>query len=159
MAISRIKAFEPRSGEAGAGGEEGVEGDVVEEGEFEAEGYGLAEVGGEAAVIAAGAEFGEGFVAGAGEFDSGGEDGGVEVEDGEELDLDAELHIGGGEGFAVEDPAAAVGEGGGERGKQAVALLIGEGLDVEGFQFDLPPGLFIGRMRAGSEGVVGTGVM
>src|SRR5258705_7597965 len=74
---------------------------------------------------------GEAEVAGTGEFEAGGDDRGVEIHDGAELDLDAELHAGRGEGLAVEDPAAAVGEGGGERGKEAVALFVAEGLDVE----------------------------
>ena len=52
-------------------------------------------------MFAAGAEVGEGEVGWAGELDAGGEDGGVEVEDGAELDLDSELDGGGGEGFAV----------------------------------------------------------
>ena len=101
-----------RLGRWGQAGEEGVEGDVFEEADFDADGYDLAEVGGGGRLFAAGAEVGEGEVAGAGEFEAGGEDGGVEVEDGAELDLDAELHGGGGEGLAVEDPAAAIGEGG-----------------------------------------------
>ncbi len=69
---------------------------------------------------------------GAGEFDAGGEDGGVEVEDGAELDLDAELDGGGGEGLAVEDPASAVGEGVGEERQDGGALFVAEGLEVDG---------------------------
>src|SRR5437899_657253 len=74
---------------------------------------------------------GEAEVSGAGELEAGGDDGGVEVDDGAELDLDSELYGGGGECLAVEDPAAAVGERGGEGGKEAVALFITEALDVE----------------------------
>jgi hypothetical protein len=36
-----------------------------------------------------------------------------------------------GERLAVEDPAATIGEGGGEDGKEAVALFVPETLDVE----------------------------
>jgi len=127
------------SGERGAGGQQGVERDVVEEGDFKADGNDLAEVGGEGEVFAAGAESGENFVAGAGEFDAGGDDGGVEVEDGAELDFYAEFDVGGREVLAVEDPAAAVGDGGGKVAQQAVALFVGEGLDVEGFHGDAVP--------------------
>lgn len=111
-------------------GEDGLEGCVFEEADFDADGDDLAEVGGSGEVFAAGAEMGEAEVSGAGEFEAGGDDGGVEFDDGAELDLDAELHRGGGEGLAVEDPAAAVGEGGGEGGKEAVALFVAEALDV-----------------------------
>jgi hypothetical protein len=68
----------------------------------------------------------------AGEFDSGGEDGGVEIEDGEELDFDAELYGGGGEGAAFEDPAAAVGERGREQGEDGGAFAVAEALYVDG---------------------------
>ena len=70
-------------------------------------------------------------MAGAGEFDAGCDDGGVEVEDRAQLNLDAELHVGGREGFALENPSSAVAEGRSKDGEQAVALFIGEGLDVE----------------------------
>ena len=53
------------------------------------------------------------------------------VEDGAELDFEAKFGECGGEGFAVEDPAAAVGEGCGEGGEKAEAFFIGEALDVE----------------------------
>ena len=45
-------------------------------------------------MVAAGAEVGEGEMSGAGEFDSGGDDGGVEVEDGAELNLKTEVEGG-----------------------------------------------------------------
>jgi hypothetical protein len=98
-------------------GEDGLEGGVFEETDLDADGDDLAEVGGGGEVFAAGAEMGEAEVSGAGEFEAGGDDGGVEVDNGAELDLNAELHGGGGEGLAVEDPAAAVCEGGGKGGK------------------------------------------
>lgn len=123
------------SGVAGAGHEDGVEGDVGEEAEFEAEGDDLVGVGGEGEVLAAGAEVGEGGVGGAGEFEAEGDEGSVEVEDGTELDFEAEVHGGGGEGAAFEDPAAALGEGGGELGeeREAVGVAVAEELeDLEG---------------------------
>jgi hypothetical protein len=112
-------------------GEEGLEGCVFEEADFDADGDDLAEIGGGGEVFAAGAEMGEAEVSGAGEFEAGGDDGGVEFDDRAELDLDTELHGGGREGLAVEDPASAVGEGGGESGKEAVALFVAEALDVK----------------------------
>jgi len=112
-------------------GEDGLEGCVFEKADFDADGNDLAEVRGGGEVFAAGAEMGEAEVSGAGELEAGGDDGGVEVDDGAELDLDSELYGGGGECLAVEDPAAAVGERGGEGGKEAVALFITEALDVE----------------------------
>ena len=99
----------------GGFGEDGLEGCVFEEADFDADGDDLAEVGGGAEVFAAGTEMGETEVSGAGEFEAGGDDGRVEFDDRAELDLEAELHGGGGEGLAVEDPAAAFGEGGGGR--------------------------------------------
>ena len=108
-----------------------MEGGVFEEADLDTDGDDLAEVGGGGEVFAAGAEVGEAKMAGAGEFEAGGEDGGVEIDDRAELDLEAELHGGGGEGLAVEDPAATVGEGGGEGGEKAVALFVAEALDVE----------------------------
>ena len=108
-----------------------MDGNVVEEADLQADGDDLAEFGGEAEMFAAGAEFGEGFVAGAGQLDSGGDDGGVEVEDREQLDLNAELHVGWRKRLAFEDPSSAVAEGGREVGEQAVALFVGEALDVE----------------------------
>ena len=107
--------------------EERVEFDVFEEADLDAEGDDLAEFGG-AEVFAAGAEVGEGEMGSAGEFDSSGEDGGVEVEDGEELDFEAELDGGGGEGAAFKDPAAAVGERGREQGEDGGAFLVAEAL-------------------------------
>lgn len=119
-----------------------MDGDVVEEADLQADGDDLAEFGRQAQMLTAGAELGEGHVAGACEFDSGGDDGGVEVEDREQLDLDAELHVGGGEGLALEHPAAAIAEGRRQVGKQAVALFVGEALDVERMHgFDEPPRL------------------
>jgi len=70
-------------------------------------------------------------VGAAGEFNAGGEDGDVEVKDGAELDFEAELDGGGGEGFAVEDPASAVGEGVGEEREDGGALFVAEALDVD----------------------------
>jgi hypothetical protein len=74
---------------------------------------------------------GEAEVSGAGEFEAGGDDGGVKIDDRTELDFYAKLHGGGREGLAVEDPATTIGEGGGEGGKEAVALFVAEALDVE----------------------------
>ena len=108
-----------------------MQGDVVEEGEFEADGDDLAELSDVADALAAGAEAGEGLVAGAGELDAVGGECSVEIERGTELDLDAELELSRGEGAAVEDPAAAVVERGGEGGQKVVPFLVGEGLDVE----------------------------
>jgi hypothetical protein len=108
-----------------------VEGGVFEEADLEADGDNLAEVGGGGQVFATGAEMGETEVAGAGELETSCEDGGVEIDDGAELDLEAELQGGGREGFAVENPAAAVSEGGGEGGKEAVPFFVAEALDVE----------------------------
>jgi hypothetical protein len=119
------------SGSGGEFGEDGLEGCVFEEADFDADGDDLAEVGGGGEVFAAGAEMGEAEVAGAGEFEAGGDDGGVEIDDRTELDFDTELHGGGGESLAVGDPASAVGEGGGEGGKEALALFVAEALDVE----------------------------
>ena len=115
----------------GGFGEDGLEGGVFEEADLDADGDDLAEVGGSGEIFAAGAEVGEAEVSGAGEFEAGGDDGGVEIDDCAELDFDAELHGGGGEGLAVGDPAAAVSKGGGEDGKEAVTLFIAEALDVE----------------------------
>jgi hypothetical protein len=140
----------------GEGGEKGVEGYVFEEADFNAEGDDLAEVGGGVDVFAAVAEVGEREVGGAGEFDAGGEDGGVEIEDGAELDLDAELDGGGGEGFAVEDPAAAVGEGVGEEREDGGALFVAETLDVYGLHVDAPPELEFSCSGCSSEGLGGS---
>jgi hypothetical protein len=112
-------------------GEDGLEGGVFEEAYLKADADDLAKVSRGGEVFAAGAEMGEAEMAGAGEFEAGGEDGGVKIDDGAELDLEAELHCGGREGLAVEYPAAAVGEGGGESGQEAVALFVAEALDVE----------------------------
>src|ERR1700730_6912380 len=98
----------------GGFGEDELEGCVFEEADLDADGDELTEVGGGGEVFAAGAEVGEAEGSGAGEFEAGGDDGGVKIDDRAELDLEAELHGGGGEGLAVEDPAAAFGEGGGE---------------------------------------------
>jgi hypothetical protein len=108
-----------------------LEGGVFEEADFDSYGDDLAEVGGGGEVFAPGAEVSEAEVPGAGEFEAGADDGGVEIDDRAELDFDAELHGGRGEGFAVEDPAAAVGEGGCERGEKALAFFVTEALDVE----------------------------
>ena len=107
-----------------------MEGDVVEKIDLDAEGDDLAQVESGAEMFAAGAEVVEGEVAGTGEFYASREDAGVEVEDGAELDLDAELDGGGREGPAVDNPAAAVGEGVGEQGQEGGALGVAEALDV-----------------------------
>ena len=112
-------------------GEDGLKGGVFNEADLDADGDDLAEVCGGGEVFAAGAEVGEAEMAGAREFEAGGDDGGVEIDGGTELDLEAELDGGGGEGPAVEDPAAAVCEGGGKGGEEAVPLLVAEALDVE----------------------------
>jgi hypothetical protein len=119
-------------------GEDGLEGGVFEEADLEADGDDLAEVGWCGEVFAAGTEMGEAEMASAGEFETGGEDGGVKIDDGAELNLEVELHCGGREGLAVEDPAAAVGEGGGEGGQEAVALFVAEALNVERLHSDGP---------------------
>jgi hypothetical protein len=108
-----------------------VKGGVFEEADLETDGDDLAEVGWGGEVFAAGAEVSEAEMAGAGEFKAGGENGGIEIDDRAEVDLDAELHHSRGESFAVEDPAAAVCEGGGEGREEAVALFVTEALDVE----------------------------
>lgn len=108
-----------------------MEGEVFEEADFEADGNDLAEVGGSGTVLTAGAEVGEAEVAGTGEFEARGDDGGVEVEGGAELDLEAELHGAGREGFAVEHPAATVGEPRGEGGEETVSLFVAEALNIE----------------------------
>ena len=71
--------------------EDGVEGRVFEEADLEANGDDLAEVGRGREILAAGAEVRESEMADAGELESGGEDGGVEIDDGAELDFDVEL--------------------------------------------------------------------
>lgn len=108
-----------------------MEGEVFEEADLEADGDDLAEVGGGGTVLAAGAEVGEAEVTGAGEFEARGDDGGVEVEDGAELDLKAELHGAGREGLAVEHPSSTVGETRGEGGEETVPLFVAEALDIE----------------------------
>lgn len=120
-----------QSGSGWGFGQDRLEGGVFEKADFDADGDNLGKVGGGGEVFAPGAEVSEAKMAGAGEFQAGGDDGGIEIDDGAELDFDAELHAGGGEGFAVEDPAATVGEGGGEGGKKAVAFFVTEALDVE----------------------------
>lgn len=104
-----------------------MEGEVFEEGEFDADAEDLGAVGGE--MLAAGAEVGELVVAVAGEFDAGGDQGGVKLQDEAELDFQADLERSGGERLAIEDPGAAERDGGGQRGKEAVALFVGESLE------------------------------
>ena len=108
-----------------------MEGDIFEEGYFETEREDLAQVDGAAAVTAAGAEAGEGVVGDGGEFDAGGDEGGVELDHGAELELEAELDGGGGGSFALEDPAAAVGEGGGEVRQEGGAFGVAIALELE----------------------------
>ena len=74
---------------------------------------------------------GEAEVPGAGEFEARGDDGCVEVDDGAELNLNAELHGGGRECFAVEDPASAVCKSRGERGQDTLALFVAEALNIK----------------------------
>jgi len=76
--------------------EDGLEGCVFEEADLDADGDELAEVGGSGEIFAAGAEMGEAEVSGASKFEARADDGGVEIDDGAELDLDTELHAGGG---------------------------------------------------------------
>jgi len=94
-----------------------VQGEIFEEADLQADGDDLAQVGGGGAVLPAGAEVGEAEVTGAGELEAGGDDGGVEVEDGAELDFKAELHGAGRKGFAVKHPSSTVGKARGESGE------------------------------------------
>jgi hypothetical protein len=112
-------------------GEDRREDCVFEEADLDANRDELAKAGGGGEVFAAGAQMGEAEVSGAGEFEAGGDYRGVKIDDGAELDFYAELHGGGREGLAVEDPAATIGEGRGEDGKEAVALFVAEALDIE----------------------------
>jgi hypothetical protein len=120
-----------RLGCGGGGEEQGVEGEVFEEADLEADGDDLAEVSGGGAILARGAEVGEAEVAGAGEFEARGDYGGVEIEGGAELDLEAELHGAGGECFAVEHPATTVGKPRGEDGEETVSFFVAEALNIE----------------------------
>ena len=115
----------------GGSGEDGLEGGVFEEADLDADGDDLAEVSGSGQVFAADAEVGETEVAVTGELKARGEDGGVKIDDGAELDFQVELNSRGGDGFAIEYPAAAFGEGGGKRVKDGVAFFVAETLDVE----------------------------
>jgi len=108
-----------------------VKGEVFEEADLEPDGDDLAEVGGGGAILAAGAEVGEAEVAGARELETGGDDRGIKVEGGAELDLEAELHGVGREGFAVEHPSATVGKSRGEGGEETVSLFVAEALNIE----------------------------
>ena len=69
-----------------------MEGEIFEEADLESDGDDLAEVRSGGEVLAAGAEVGEAEMTGAGELKARGDDGGVEVEDGAELNLETELH-------------------------------------------------------------------
>jgi hypothetical protein len=122
---------EQRLGGWRGGVEDGVDDDVLEEADLDAEQDDLAEVRGDGKVFAAGAEVGEGEVAGASELNAEGEHGGVEIEDGTELNLDVELEGSGREGSAVENPASAVREGVGEERQDRGALVVAETLDGE----------------------------
>jgi hypothetical protein len=108
-----------------------LEGGIFQKTNLDADGDDLTEIGGSGEIFAAGAEVGEAKMARASEFEAGGDDGGVEIDDRAKLDLEAKLHGGGRKGLTIEDPAATVGEGGGEGGEEAVALFIAEALDVE----------------------------
>ena len=113
-----------------------MEGEVLKEGQLDADGEDLGDIVGE--VLAAGAEVGELLVAVAGELDAGGDEGGVELEDEAELDFEANLKRGGRKGLAVEDPGSAEGDGGGQGGKEAVALFVGKSLEFNGLQWTSP---------------------
>ena len=108
-----------------------MEGEIFEEADLEADGDDLAEVRSGGEVLAAGAEVGEAEMTGAGELKAGGDDGGIEIEDGAKLDLEAELHGAGREGSAVEHPAATVGKRRGESGDETVPLFVTEALNIE----------------------------
>jgi hypothetical protein len=108
-----------------------MESGVFEKADLKANGDNLTEIGRGREIFVAGAEVGEAKMAGARKFQARGEDGGVKINDGAKLDLETELHGGGGESLAVEDPASAVGKGRGECGKEAVALFIAITLDFE----------------------------
>jgi hypothetical protein len=85
-----------------------------------------------------GAEVGEGEAGGAGGFDSGGEDGGRELEDEAELDLDAELHGGGRRPRPPQSAKQVLEQDGG-------VLLVAEAPDVERLHVGSPPqfGVFL----------------
>jgi hypothetical protein len=115
----------------GGSGKDRLQRGVFKKADLDTDGNYLTEVGWGVEVFPAGAEMGEAQMATAGEFEARGEDGRVEIDDRAELNLQAELHRRWREGFAFEDPAAAVGEGRSEGGKKAVALFVAEALDVE----------------------------
>jgi hypothetical protein len=129
------------------------QGRIFQEADLDAYGDDLAEIGRGGEIFAAGAKVRQAEVSGAGEMQAGGDDGGVEIDDGAELDFDMEHDGGWRESLAVEDPSAAVGEGGGKDGHEAVALFVTEPLDVERLHGEIgPPGVgrsairvFIGR--------------
>jgi hypothetical protein len=89
------------SGWGVASHEERVEGNVLEETDLEADSDDLTKIGRCREVLATGAKVGQAEVAGTGEFKAGGDDGGVKIEHGAELDLEAELHRIGREGLAL----------------------------------------------------------
>lgn len=90
---------------------ERLKGGVFEEADLETYSHDLAKVSWGGEVFSTGAEVGEAEVPGAGELEARGDDGCVEVDNGAELNLDAELHGGGREGFAIEYPTSAVCKG------------------------------------------------
>jgi hypothetical protein len=108
-----------------------VKGDILKKTDFEANGDHLSEIGWGLEVFSAGTEVGEGEVAGTSKFEAGGYDGGIEVDDGAELDFEAKLHCAGRERFAAENPASAVSQRRGEVWEEAVALFVTEALDIE----------------------------
>jgi hypothetical protein len=71
-----------------------VQGDVFEEADLQAKDDDLTQLRGDAHVFAQCAELGEDFVPGAREFEAGRKQGGVEVENGTQLNLDAKLQVG-----------------------------------------------------------------
>ena len=110
-----------------------MQGHVIKEVDLQADDDDLSEIRGDAHVVAPGAELGQGFVSGASEFEAGRDDRCVEVENRAQLDFYADLHTCSGEGFALENPSAAVAEDRREVGEQVLPLFVGEALDVERF--------------------------
>src|SRR5450755_3472282 len=101
-----------------------MQGHVFEKAEFEADADYLHGVVRAADVVARSAEAGQRVVGTTGEFDAGLDEGGVELDDGLELNFEAELHTGRGRGLALEHPASALREGRGEGGQETLTVLI-----------------------------------
>jgi hypothetical protein len=131
-----------------------VQGDILQEAEGEAQTDDAIGLRDALQMVTAGAEIGEGGVGEGGELDAGGDEGAIELDDAAELNFEAELDGVGGEGFAFEDPASTVGEGGGERGKETLPVLIAIGLEIDcihGVMGSFCP-------RSGFKGFIGSGV-